>query len=81
MTVELENGEIYTLIVRGDIDPTGTITLLDFSIMLAFYTGDPEFELEGAALKAADVSCDGRISLLDISQMIVLYTSVGTNNN
>lgn len=74
MTLKLSEGKTYKLIVRGDTNCSGTLSLIDFSKVLANYT-DETCALEGDALKAADLSCDGKISLIDISQMIVLYTS------
>lgn len=76
MILKLSDGTSYELIVRGDLNCSGTISLIDFSKFLAHYTEDPNYALTGAPLKAADLSCDGKISLIDLSQMIVLYTSI-----
>ena len=76
MILKLSDQKEYELVVRGDMNCSGNISLIDLSKFLAHYTDDPGCALEGAALKAADLSCDGRISLLDLSQMIVLYTSI-----
>lgn len=78
MTLKLSNDKAYKLIVRGDTNCSGTLSLIDFSKVIANYT-DSTCALEGDALKAADLSCDGKISLIDISQMIVLYTTRNQN--
>lgn len=76
MTLVLSDGSTYTLIVRGDTNSSGTISLIDFSRFISNYSEVTSFRLTGAELKAADLNCDGKISSIDLSQMIVLFMSV-----
>lgn len=76
MKMILEDGTEYTLIVRGDIDCSGSVELLDFSKMIAHYCYGKEFTISGDSLKAADMNADLIIDLTDISQMVVLYMDI-----
>lgn len=76
MTLKLSDGKTYKLIVRGDLNGSGTLSLVDLSKLILHYNGSPEFILQGDELKAADLSCDGRVSLMDISQMITIYNYI-----
>ena len=76
MKLRLSDGSIYVIIVRGDINMDGLITLTDLSKILLHYNGVKGFELNGDALKGADLNIDGKISLVDVSQLIVLYNSI-----
>lgn len=73
MKMTLSDGKVYTLIVRGDIDGCGNVTILDFSKFLAHYCYGNEFTLTGDSLKAADLNCDMKIETTDFSQMVDLY--------
>ena len=73
MKLTLSNGEEYTIIVRGDVDGCGDVSLLDFSKFIAHYGYGKEYTLKGDALKAADMNCDMKIDLTDVSQMVDLY--------
>lgn len=76
MKMVLDDKTEYTLIVRGDIDCSGNIELLDFSKMIAHYCYGKEFTISGDSLKAADMNADSIIDLTDISQMVVLYMEI-----
>ena len=76
MKMTLDDGTEYTLIVRGDIDCSGNVELLDFSKMIAHYCYGKEFTISGDSLKAADMNADLIIDLTDISQMVVLYMDI-----
>ena len=76
MKLKLSNGSIYTLIVRGDTNMDGRVSLTDLSKMILHYNGVKGFELSGDGLKGADMNVDGAMNLVDISQMLVLYNSI-----
>ena len=76
MKLRLSDGSIYVIIVRGDINMDGLLSLIDLSKILLHYNGVKGFELNGDALKGADMNIDGKVSLVDVSQMIVLYNSI-----
>ena len=76
MKLRLSDGTIYVIIVRGDINKDGLLSLIDLSKILLHYNGVKGFELKGEALKGADMNIDGKVSLVDVSQMIVLYNSI-----
>ena len=76
MKLRLSDGSIYVIIVRGDINMDGLLSLIDLSKILLHYNGVKGFELNGDALKGADMNLDGKVSLVDVSQMIVLYNSI-----
>lgn len=73
MKMKLSDGKIYYLVVRGDVDGCGNVTLVDFSKFIAHYGYGKEFTLTGNELKAADMNCDGKIDITDVSQMVDLY--------
>ena len=76
MKLRLSDGSIYVIIVKGDINMDGLVSLIDLSKILLHYNGVKGFELTGNALKGADMNIDDKVSLLDVSQMIVLYNSI-----
>ena len=76
MKLRLSDGSIYVIIVRGDINMDGLLSLIDLSKILLHYNGVKGFELNGDALKGADMNLDEKVSLVDVSQMIVLYNSI-----
>ena len=73
MRIKLSNGESYTLLVRGDLNSDGKISLTDLSKLIAHYGDEAKYGLTGFNLKAADMNCDGRVSLTDISQLVDLF--------
>ena len=76
MKLKLEDGKEYDLIVRGDINCDGKVSLVDLSKILLHYNGMKGFILEGCPCEAADMNFDNRVSLIDISQMLVFYNSI-----
>ena len=71
------NGEItYKLVVRGDINGDGKVTLTDISRLVFHYNEYEEYQLTDAPLKAADMNYDGKISLTDLSQLVFYYSSI-----
>ncbi len=77
MKIVLDNGDVYTLIVRGDLNCDGVITLTDFSKMILEYNEVSGYRLSGAPLEAADLNIDNKITLTDVSQLVVIYSSIG----
>ena len=76
MKIKLENGTEYTLIVRGDTNCDGKITLTDLSKLVLEYNETKGFRLEGVALDSGDLNCDGKLTLTDLSQLLVIYTNL-----
>jgi C1A family cysteine protease len=71
------NGEItYKLVVRGDINGDGKVTLTDISRLVFHYNEYEEYQLTDAPLKAADMNYDGKITLTDLSQLVFYYSSI-----
>ena len=68
--VKLANGTVYTIIVRGDTNCDGRISLVDLSKIVSHYGDERHFGLTGNSLKAADLNVDEKITLTDISQMV-----------
>ena len=76
MEVKFNNTTEYTIIVRGDLNGDGNISLVDFSKLIAHISERPEFILSGNTAMAADLSGDGKISLLDLSQFLVIFSAI-----
>lgn len=76
MKLRLSDGSIYVIIIKGDINMDGLVSLIDLSKILLHYNGVKGFELKEEALKGADMNLDGKVSLVDVSQMINLYNSI-----
>ena len=76
MKVKFNNTTEYTIIVRGDLNGDGNISLVDFSKLIAHISERPEFILSGNTAMAADLSGDGKISLLDLSQFLVIFSAI-----
>lgn len=76
MKLKLDNGNEYTLIVRGDINCDGTITLTDLSKLVLEYNEKTGYRLQGIELDAGDLNCDGTITLTDVSQLLVIYSKI-----
>ena len=65
---KLKVGDIeYTLVVTGDINGDGEITITDLAKVKLHYI-EKEL-LTGAELKAADMNYDGEITVTDIAQI------------
>lgn len=73
MKLILPNNKEYTLIVRGDTNSDGRLSLMDISRLILHYNEAPGYELTGIAKKGADMNCDSIINLVDVSQMIYTY--------
>ena len=71
--LKLSNNTEYTLIVRGDLNCDGKISLVDLSKLIAYYGDERKYKITGNILKAADMNFDDKINLVDISQMVDLY--------
>ena len=76
MKLKLESGKEYDLIVRGDINGDGRVSLIDLSKLILHYNGMKGFILDGIPYKAADMNYDDKVSLIDVSQMLVFYNSI-----
>jgi len=76
MKLKLSDELEYILVVRGDINKDGNISLVDLSKLVLHYNETEGFILENAALMAGDMNLDGKCSLVDVSQMVVLYNSI-----
>lgn len=57
----------FTLIVKGDLTGTGTLTSRDISCMSNYLLG--KSSLEGVYLKAADINGDGEVTAIDLLMM------------
>lgn len=57
----------FTLIVKGDLTGTGTITSRDITYMTNYLLG--KSSLEGVYLKAADINNDGEVNSIDLLLM------------
>ena len=75
MKLKLSNDKEYVLIVRGDINSDGRLSLIDISKLIMHYNEVKGFELTGNFKKGADMNADGEINLIDVSQMIMVYNS------
>lgn len=65
--LKLGESQSYTLIVRGDIDGNGKVSLNDLAKLKLHYI---EMEtLTGNSLKAADVDGNGNVSMVDLAQI------------
>lgn len=76
MKLKLEDGKEYELVVRGDLNCDGKVTLTDLSKLILHYNGNRGFILSGSPCEAADMNFDDKITLTDISQMVVFYNSI-----
>lgn len=75
MKLKLSNDKEYVLIVRGDVNCDGRLSLIDLSKTVVHYNEAKGYELTGAAKKAADMNIDGKVSLIDVSQIVMIYNS------
>lgn len=76
MKLKLECGKEFDLVVRGDINGDGRVSLINLSKILLHYNGMQGFILEGSSCKVADMSYDDKVSLICISQMLFFYNSI-----
>ncbi len=75
MKLKLSNDKEYILIVRGDTNSDGKLSLIDISKLIMHYNEAKGYELTGNAKKGADMNADGVINLVDVSQMVMVYNS------
>ena len=71
-TIKLTDESLYTIIVRGDTNCDGKISLVDLSKIVAHYGDENRYGLTGYILKAADMNFDEKITLTDVSQIVDL---------
>lgn len=76
MKVRFNNKDTYTIIVRGDLDMDGTITLTDLSKLIAHFNELRGFILSGDPERAGDLDGDGTITLTDISKLVVIFSAL-----
>ena len=67
MTLKVGSTLQFTLIVAGDIDGNGKITLTDFARLKLHYI--ERRLLTGNELRAADVNSDGSVSITDMAKI------------
>ena len=67
MTLQVGDTLQLTIIVTGDIDGTGEITLTDLAQLKLHYI--EKESLTEASLKAADINNDGKITITDLAQL------------
>ena len=75
MRIKLSNNEEYALIVRGDTNSDGRISISDVSRLKASYIGIKN-SLDSYELRASDLNLDGEITILDVAKMMMLYNSI-----
>lgn len=76
MKLRLSNNEEYTLIVKGDSNSDGQITILDVSRLSGYYVGIENNYLNENEKKALDLDLDGKVSILDLSLLAEIYNSI-----
>lgn len=79
MKVKFKNKDdekTYTIIVRGDLDGDGEITIVDFSKILLHISEKKGFELTGNAYKGADMNNDGDVNIVDFSKLLSIFASI-----
>ena len=76
MKLKLDNGNEYELVVRGDLNSDGLISITDLSKIILEYNEVTGFRLSGVSLDSADMNFDGRITLTDVSQLLVIYSKI-----
>ena len=72
----LIDDEFYDIIVTGDINGDGKLTLTDLSKLNLHYLEMKGFILTGVALKAADITYDNKVTITDLSKLLVEYLSL-----
>lgn len=66
MTVKLSNGTTSTIVVTGDVNGDGKITITDVVKLQSHVVG--KAALSGAYSSAADINSDGKITITDVVQ-------------
>ena len=67
------DGKTFKIVVLGDINADGKLSLIDISKLIYHYNEDKRYLLEGEFEQAGDINGDGKISIIDISKLIILY--------
>ena len=75
MKLILDNNE-YTVIVKGDINGDGKISLIDLSKLIAHYAEIKNSQLLDLEQLAGDINFDGKISLIDLSKLLMIYSEM-----
>lgn len=73
-TIQVGENSKFTLIVTGDINKDGLVTVTDLAQLKLHYVGKEIIE-DNARIKAADINEDGNISLTDIAQIKIKLVS------
>lgn len=71
MTLQLDNNKQFTLVVTGDLNGDGIISVTDLAKFKLHYI-EKEL-LTGAYLKAADMDADKKVSVNDLAQIKLVY--------
>ena len=71
-----DDEKTYTIIVRGDLDGDGEITIVDFSKILLHISEKKGFELTGNAYRGADMNNDGDVNIVDFSKLLSIFASI-----
>lgn len=66
----------YTLILRGDINCDGKISIIDLSKLLSHYAEIKGCEMTELEKEAGDMNLDDKISIIDLSQLLVIYSKL-----
>ncbi len=72
MILELPGGERYTLVVRGDVDGDGLITVFDLTLIKRYIVDGVRAKMNDYFFLAADVTGEGDVDIFD-------YTSIRKN--
>ena len=67
--------ETYYLVVRGDLNGDGKLTVTDLSKHALHYVGYTGHILTGAYEKATDINLDGKLTITDLSQLRLLFVN------
>jgi len=77
MKLKLSDGTEYILIVRGDINKDGKLTLTDISKLILHYNENRGFEItDTIMLKGCDLNLDDKITITDVSQIVLTYNNI-----
>ena len=75
--MELKVGDkTFKIVVIGDINADGKLSLLDISKLIYHYNEDEKYLLKDEFKQAGDLNSDGKISIIDISKLIILYNQI-----
>ena len=74
MTVKTEEGNTYTIVVKGDIKEDGNLTAVDLSLLQGHAVNNSQ--LDGIRYEAADINGDGSITAVDLSKLKMLIVGL-----